>query len=98
MDLCYSHVFSVLINILYLYTGQSHTSAYNSSISPPDMDGIRRIKTPHKGKQFQTRADLVHDYEATIRSINQNHESLGISMLPDRWRAIHLGNGNYIDP
>ena len=33
--------------------------AYSPDMSPPDMDGIRRIKAPHKGKQFQTRGDFM---------------------------------------
>jgi len=71
--------------------------SYSPDISPPDMDGIQRIKAPNKGKQFQTRDELIRDYDATIRGISEQHTSLGITMLPDRWRAIHLGNGKYIE-
>lgn len=70
---------------------------YSPDMSPPDMDGINRIKAPNKGKQFQSQDELIRDYEATIRDINQNQESKGITMLPDRWRAITLARGNYID-
>jgi hypothetical protein len=64
---------------------------------PPDMHGIHLIKVPNKGKQFQSQDELIRDYEETIRDINQNHKSLGITMLPDRWRAIHLANGKYLE-
>ena len=43
------------------------------------MDGIYRIKAPNKGKQFQSQDELIRDYEAKIRDINQKHASLGIS-------------------
>jgi histone-lysine N-methyltransferase SETMAR len=69
---------------------------YSPDMSPPDMDGIHRIKAPLKGKQFQTRDELVHDCEAVIRDINEKHESKGITMLPDRWRSITLSRGKYI--
>jgi hypothetical protein len=65
-------------------------------MSPPDIDGIARIKGSNKGKQFQTEDELISDYEATIREINRNDESLGITMLPDRWRAVAIANGKYI--
>ena len=64
---------------------------------PPDMDGIARIKGPNKGKKFLTETELIDDYARTIRDINQKHESKGIDMLPDRWRAISLAHGNYLD-
>jgi len=70
---------------------------YSPDMSPPDMDAIHRIKAPQKGKQFESREELIRDYESTIRDINENHESKGISMLPDRWRAIHLGRGKYTE-
>ena len=70
---------------------------YSPDMSPPDMDGIYRIKAPNKGKQFQSQYELKRDYEATIRDINQKHASLDISILPDHWRAIALTRGNYID-
>ena len=70
---------------------------YSPDMSPPDMAGIHRIKDEHKGKQFQTRDELIRDYDTTIRDINKNHQSLGITMLPDRWRAIHLGGGKYTE-
>jgi hypothetical protein len=44
-------------------------------MSPPDMDGIARIKGPNKGKQFQTEDELISDFEATIREVNKNQES-----------------------
>jgi hypothetical protein len=66
-------------------------------MSPPDMDGIARIKVPNKGKQFQTEDELINNYEATIWEISRNQESLGITMLPDRWRAVTIANGKYIE-
>lgn len=66
-------------------------------MSPPDMHGIALIKGPNKGKQFQTQEELINDYNDVIRDINQNHKSLGITMLPDRWRAITLARGKYFD-
>lgn len=70
---------------------------YSPDMSPPDMDGIARIKGPNKGKQFQTEDELIRDYEATIRGVNENHESLGITMLTDRWRAVAIASGRYIE-
>ncbi len=70
---------------------------YSPDMSPPDMDCIHRIKAPNTGKQFQTQDELIRGYESTIRDINQNHKSLGISMLPDRWRAITLARGKYLE-
>ncbi len=70
---------------------------YSPDMSPPDIDAIQRIKAPHKGKQFQTREELIIDYEATIKDINRHHQSLGISMLPDRWRSITLARGKYVE-
>jgi len=61
------------------------------------MHGIALIKGPNKGKQFQTQEELINDYNDVIRDINQNHKSLGITMLPDRWRAITLARGKYLD-
>jgi hypothetical protein len=66
-------------------------------MSPPDMDGIARMKGPNKGKQFQTEDELINNYEATIREISRNQESLGITMLPDRWRAVAIANSKYIE-
>lgn len=77
--------------------GGVRTPPYSPDMSPPDMHGINRIKAPNKGKQFQSQDELIKDYEATIRDINQNQESKGITMLPDRWRAITLARGKYID-
>src|SRR6185437_5999606 len=53
---------------------------YSPDMSPPDMNGIARIKGPNKGKQFQTEDKLINDYEGTIREINRNQESMGITM------------------
>lgn len=71
--------------------------SYSPDMSPPDMDGIYRIKAPLKGKQFLTRDELIRNYEAIIRDINQNYDSKGIHMLPDRWRAITLARGKYVE-
>lgn len=70
---------------------------YSPDMSPPDMHGINLIKAQHKGKQFQSQDELIREYEATIREINTHQKSLGISMLPDRWRAIALARGKYLD-
>lgn len=70
---------------------------YSPDMSPPDMHAIAIIKQPHKGKQYQIQAELETAYEATIRDINLHHRSLGISMLPDRWRSIHQARGIYVD-
>ena len=61
------------------------------------MDGIHRIKAPNKGKQFQSEYELIRDYEATIRDINQNHASTGINMLKDRWYVITEAHGDYVE-
>jgi hypothetical protein len=71
--------------------------AFSPDMSPPDMHGIHLLKAPHKGKQFQSRDELVRDYEATIRDVNEQHTSLGISMLPARWNAITLARGKYVE-
>ena len=71
--------------------------AYSPDMSPPDIHGIHLIKVPNNGKQFQSQDELIRDYEETIRDINQNHKSLGITMLPNRWRAVHLANGKYLE-
>jgi hypothetical protein len=71
--------------------------SFSPDMSPPDMHGIALIKGPNKGKQFQTQEELINDYNDVIRDINQNHKSLGITMLPDRWRAITLARGKYLD-
>ena len=70
---------------------------YSPDMSPPDMDGIARIKAPNKGKHFLTQEELIEDYRMTIQDINKKHESKGIDMLPDRWRAITLKHGDYLD-
>ena len=70
---------------------------YSPDMSPPDMDAIARIKAPNKGKEFHTLTELVEDYGRTIMDINKNLESKGIDMLPDRWRAITLARGEYVD-
>jgi hypothetical protein len=70
--------------------------AYSPDMSPPDMDGINRIKAPLKGKQFETRAELILEVDKVIQSINQKQESKGITMLPDRWNAICIAWGKYI--
>jgi histone-lysine N-methyltransferase SETMAR len=70
---------------------------YSPDMSPPDMHGIHHIKAPLKGKEFQTRDELIHDYEAVIREVNKKKDSKGITMLPDRWRAITLSRGKYVD-
>ena len=71
--------------------------SFSPDMSPPDMHGIALIKGPNKGKQFQTQEEVINDYNDVIRDINQNHKSLGITMLPDRWRAITLARGKYLD-
>lgn len=70
---------------------------YSPDMSPPDMDGIHRIKAPLKGKQFQTRDELIRDYDSIIHSVNKKKDSKGITMLPDRWRAITLARGKYVE-
>ena len=35
---------------------------YSPDMSPPDMDGIARIKGPNKGKKFLTETELIDDY------------------------------------
>ena len=69
---------------------------YSPDIRPPDMHGIASIKGPNKGKQFMTETELINDYDSTIRDINKNHDSKGIEMLPDRWRAISVAHGDYL--
>ncbi len=71
-------------------------SSYSHDMSPRDMHDIARIKGPNKGKQFQTQDELINDYEGIIRDINRNQESLGITMSPDRWRAVAIVSGKYI--
>lgn len=70
---------------------------YSPDMSPPDMDAIYRIKAPNKGKLFQTENELFDDYRKTIMDINEKHESKGIDMLPDRWRAISIARGEYVE-
>ena len=70
---------------------------YSPDMSPPDMDGIHRIKALLKGKQFQTRDELIRDYASIIQEINKRKDSKGITMLPDRWRAITLARGKYVE-
>src|SRR5215469_12015855 len=53
---------------------------YSPDMSPPDMDGINRIKAPLKGKQFETRAELIIEVDKVIKDINEKQESLGITM------------------
>ncbi len=55
--------------------GSSPIIPHRPYMSPPDMDGIARIKGPNKGKQFQTEDELISDFEATIREVNKNQES-----------------------
>jgi len=70
---------------------------YSPDMSPPDMDGISRLKAPHKGKRFESERELRDDYEGTIRQVSENNEFRGITMLPDRWRAITRANGKYVE-
>lgn len=70
---------------------------YSPDMSPPDMDAISRIKAPNKGKRFMTVTELTDEYAKTIREINEKHDSLGIEMLPTRWRSITLVRGDYLD-
>ena len=69
---------------------------YSPDMSPPEMHGIALVKAPNKGKQFLTETELINDYLETIREVNKNDASLGISMLPHRWRAISLARGDYV--
>ena len=34
---------------------------FGPDMSPPDMDGIARIKGPNKGKKFQSEKELIND-------------------------------------
>jgi hypothetical protein len=77
--------------------GGVRSPPYSPDMSPPDMHGLHHIKAPLKGKEFQTRDELIHDYEAVIREVNKKKDSKGITMLPDRWRAITLSRGKYVD-
>ena len=70
---------------------------YSPDIDPWDMDAIVRIKAPNKGKRFMTLTELTDNYARTIQDINQKHASLGIDMLPTRWRSITLTRGDYLD-
>jgi len=70
---------------------------YIPDMSPPDMHGIAQIKRPLKGQRFQTEKELIAAYEGVIQGINERADSLGIEMLPDRWRDITLKNGDYIN-
>jgi transposase len=70
---------------------------YSPDMSPPDMDGIHRIKEKLKGKHFQTRDELIREVDQIIQDINKGHESTGIMMLPDRWRAITIARGKYVE-
>jgi histone-lysine N-methyltransferase SETMAR len=69
---------------------------YSPDMSPPDINGIALIKAPNKWKQFLTETELINDYDATTADINKNHESKGVDMLPDRWRAITIAHGGYV--
>jgi len=66
---------------------------YSPDMSPPDMDGIHRIKAKLKGKQYLTRDELIRDVDKATQEINKHHKSKGITMLPDRWRAITMPGG-----
>ena len=70
---------------------------YSPDMSPPDMHGIMLVKGPNKGKRFESENELHHDYEVTIREVNQKASSKGIMMLPDRWRAVANANGKYVE-
>jgi len=71
--------------------------SFSADMSPPDMDGIMRIKAPNKGKQYLTQEELINDYIAVIQDINQKQESKGITMLPDRWSSIAIAQGKYLE-
>ena len=57
-------------------------------MSPPDMDEIARIKRPNKEK-FQIE-ELINDYVAAIRKVNQNQKSLGITRASKEWEKSSL--------
>jgi transposase len=70
--------------------------AYSPDLSPPDFDGIARIKKPHKGIRYATEAELIAAYSQTIYEINRKNEATGISHLPMRWEKVIQNEGEYI--
>ena len=69
---------------------------YSPDLSPPDFDGIARIKRPHKGTRYATEAELISAYTYTIYEINRKNEATGISHLPWRWDMVIQSEGEYI--
>ena len=69
---------------------------YSPDLSPPDFDGIVRIKRPRKGTRYATEAELISAYTDTIYEINGKNEATGISHLPVRWEMVIQSKGEYI--
>ena len=57
---------SCCIMIMQRHTSQRLSPPYSPDMSPPDMDGIDRVKAPYKGKRYDTELELRQAYEATI--------------------------------
>ena len=57
----------------------------------------RRVLPEVNKKKFGRPIILHNNAKPHKHRIVTEHTSLGISMLPDRWRAIHLANGKYVE-
>ena len=69
---------------------------HSPDIHPADFDAIARIKRPNKGIRFKSETELRDNYTETINEINQSGSSIGISLLPQRWRMVMTNGGEYI--
>ncbi len=70
--------------------------AYSPDLNPCDYDGFHRIKGPNKGIRFANENELTKSFDKVIKDVNEKNELKGISKLPERWKNVVKGYGEYI--
>ena len=77
---------------------------YSPDMSPCDYNVFAKVKEPLWGTLYNTRDELIHAIERSLRKINKNWRSDhilcsdGVWHLPNIWqKIINKGGGDYIE-
>jgi hypothetical protein len=69
---------------------------YSPDTSPPDFDGISKIKDPNRGKLFASWDEMHGAIQSTITSLNLDGRAKGVLKLPQVWEQVIEKAGEYI--
>ena len=70
---------------------------YSPDMSPCDYDLFAKVKEPLRGTRYNTRDELIHAIEWSMRNINKDGRADGVRCLLNIWQKVINKGIDYIE-